>query len=150
MAVILVVGGLIALKGVTTTKIYKNWPLDIMEIVIHFNLVAFSALTLYNIDFRGNQVAVAYTSVMIIFIMLLGVIAFHVLRYTRLYKYSFIEKAFKWTSSKFLENEPKHQSSANDSPEELDGYQLERCTDDGQELQTVTHSVVEIHQPCQD
>ena len=38
-------------------------------------------------------------SVMIIFILLLGVIAFRVLCYTRLYKCSFVEKAFKWTSS---------------------------------------------------
>ena len=74
MAVIFIVGGLILLKGVTAKRVYKNWPLDVMETAIYFNLVAFSALTWYNLDFGGNQVAVAYTSVMIIFILLLGVI----------------------------------------------------------------------------
>ena len=125
MAVIFIVGGLILLKGVTTKRVYKNWLLDVMETAIYFNLVVFSALTWYNLDFRGNQVAVAYTTVMIIFVLLLGVVVFHVLRYTRLYKLSFVEKAFKWASSKLLEKKPKEQPP-NDAPEELDGYQLER------------------------
>ena len=43
-----------------------------MEIAIYFNLVAFSALSWYNLDFRGNQVAIAYTSVVIMFILLSG------------------------------------------------------------------------------
>ena len=109
MAVIFIVGGLILLKGVTAKRVYKNWPLDVMETAIYFNLVAFSALTWYNLDIGGNQVAAAYTSVMIIFILLFGNIVFHVLRYTRLYKLSFVEKAFKWTSSKLLEKKPKEQ-----------------------------------------
>ena len=148
MAVILVVGSLILLKGVTAKRIYKNWPIDVMETAIYFNLVAFSALTWYKLDSGENQVAVAYMSVMIIFILLLGVIAFHVLRYTRLYECSFVEKAFKWTSFKLLEKKPKEQPQ-NDTPDELDGYQLERSIDGDQELPTITYSVVEISQPAQ-
>ena len=60
IAVILVVGSLILLKGVTAKRVYKESPLDVMETAIYFNLVAFSALTWYNLDFGGNQVAVAY------------------------------------------------------------------------------------------
>ena len=66
VSTIFVVGGLILLKGVTAKRVYKNRILDVMESTIYFNLVAFSALTWYNLDFGGNQVAVAYTSVMII------------------------------------------------------------------------------------
>ena len=148
MAVIFIVGGLILLKGVTAKRVYRNWPLDVVETAIYFNLVAFSSLTWYNLDFGGNQVAVAYTSVMIIFTLLLGIIVFHVLRYTRLYKWSYVEKAFKWTSSKLLETKPKERPP-NDAPEELDGYQLERSAVGDQELPTITHSVVEINQPAQ-
>ena len=148
MAVIFVIGGLLLLKGVTAKRVYKNWPLDVMETAIYFKLVAFSALTWYSLDFGGNQAAVAYTSVMIIFILLLGVIVFHVLCYTRLYKLSFVEKAFKWTSSKLLEKKPKEQPP-NDAPEELDGYRLVRFAAGDQELPTVTYSVVEINQPAQ-
>ena len=148
MTVIFVVGGLILLKGVTAKRVYKNWPLDVMETAIYFNLVAFSALTWYNLDFGGNQVAVAYTSVMIIFILLLGVIVFHVLRYTRLYKCSFVEKAFKWISSKLLEKKQKEQLP-NDAPKELDGYRLERSAAKDQKQPTVTFSVIELSQSAQ-
>ena len=85
---------------------------------------------------------------MIIFILLLGVIAFHVLYYTRLYKCSFVEKAFKWTSSKLLEKKPNEQPS-NDAPEKLDGYQLERSVTGDQKQPTVTYSVIELSQPTQ-
>jgi hypothetical protein len=149
MAIIFIICGLILLKGVIAKRVYKNWPLDIMETAIYFNLVAFSALTWYNLDFGGNQVAVAYTSVMIVFILLLGVIVFHVLRYTRLYKCSFVEKAFKWTSSKLLKKEPKEETP-NDGPEELDGYRLVRSAAEDQNLPTVTYSVIEISQNQED
>jgi hypothetical protein len=148
LATIFIVGGLILLKGVTGMRVYKNWPLDVIETAIYFNLVAFSALTWYNLDFGGNQIVLAYMSVMIIFILLLGVIVFHVLRYTRLYKFSFVKKAFEWTSSKLLEKKPKERP-LNDAPEELDGYRLERSAAGDQELPTITHSVVEINQPAQ-
>ena len=149
MAVICFVCGLILLKGVTAKRVYKNWPLDVMETFIYFNLVAFSALTWYTLDFGGNQVALAYTSVMIIFILLLGVIIFHVLRYTRLYKCYFVEKAFNWTSSKLMEKKPKEQPP-NDTPEELDGYQLERLAAGDQNLPIVTYSVVGLSQSQDD
>ena len=148
MATVFIVGGLILLKGVTAKRVYKNWLLDVMETAIYFNLVAFSALTWYNLDFGGNQVAVAYTSVMIIFILLLGVIVFHFLCYTRIYECSFVEKAFKWITSKLMEKRTK-QEPPNDVPEELDGYQLERTAAGDQEPPTVTYSVVEIRQPTQ-
>ena len=147
MSTIIVIGALLLLKGIVATRVYKNWLLDVIETAIYFNLLAFSALTLYNVSSQasGNQIAVAYTSVMIIFILLLGVIVFHVFRYTRLYKISFVEKTFKWMSSKLLEK-PKQQAPG-DAPEVLDGYQLERLDD--QELPAVTYSIVEIRQPGQ-
>ena len=45
MSTVLVVGGLLLLKGLTTKRIYKSWPLDVMETAIFFNLVVFSAIT---------------------------------------------------------------------------------------------------------
>ena len=148
ISTIFIVGGLILLKGVTAKRVYKNWLLDVMETAIYFNLVAFSALTWYNLDFGGNQVAAAYTSVMIIFILLLGVIVFHILRYTRLYKCSFVEKAIKWINSKLVEKKPT-QEPPNDAPEELDGYQLERTAAGDQELPSVTYSTIELPKPTQ-
>ena len=140
LSTIIVIGALLLIKGVIATRVYKNWLLDVIETAIYFNLLAFSALTWYNVSSRAsrNQIAVAYTSITIIFILLLGVIVFHVSHYTRLYKCSFIEKAFKWISSQVLEK-PKQQAP-DDAPEELDGYQLVRPDD--QQLPAVTYSVV--------
>ena len=45
LATIFIVGGLILIKGVTAKRVYKNWPLDVMETAIYFNLIVFSALT---------------------------------------------------------------------------------------------------------
>ena len=148
LSVVLVIGGLILLKGVTAKRVYKNWLLDVEETAIYFNLVAFSALMWYNLGFEGHQVVVAYTSVVSIFILLLGVIVFHISYYTRLYKCSFVEKAFKWASSKLIEKKPK-QEFLNDVPEELDGYQLERSAAEDQELPNTTYSVIEIGPPTQ-
>ena len=148
VSVILVVGGLILLKGVIAKRVYKNWPLDVMETVIYFNLVAFSALTLYNLEGRGNQVAAAYISVVIIFILLLGVIMFHILRYTRLYTCTFVEKAFKWTSFKLVDKRPR-QVPPDNAPEELDGFRFERSVAGDQQLPAVTYSEVEISQTDQ-
>ena len=150
ISTIFIVGGLILLKGVTANRVYKNWLLDVMETAIYFNLVAFSALTWYNLDFGGNQVAVAYTSVMIMFILLLGVSVFHVLCYTRLYKCSFVQKAFKRISSNLMNNKPK-QNPPRDAPEELDGFQLERTVNVARDRQlpAVTRTVVEIQQQTQ-
>ncbi len=128
----------------TAKRVYKGWLLDVMETAIYFNLVAFSTLTWYNLDFGGNQVAVAYTSVLIIFILLLGVIIFHILRYTRLHKCSFVEKAYKEMFSKLIEKKPK-QESPNDIPEELDGYRLVRPAAEDYASPIVTHSDVEIY-----
>ena len=146
ISVILVVGGLILLKGVIAKRVYKNWLLDVMEAAIYFNLVVFSALTLYNLEIERNQVAVAYTSVMIIFILLLGIIIFHVLRYTRLYKCSFVEKVFKWASSMLRERKLR-QELPNNAPEELDGYHFERAAAGDLEIPTITYSEVEISHP---
>ena len=147
MSTVVVVGALLLLKSVIATRVYKNWPLDVIETTIYFNLLAFSSLTWYNVSSQAsrNQIAVAYTSVMIIFILLLGIFVFHIFRYTRLYKCSFVEKAFKWISFKLLEK--PIQEAPDDAPEELDGYQLERPDD--QQLLPVTYSIVDIREPDQ-
>ena len=149
IAVVLIVGGLILLKGVIVKKVYKNFLLDVIETATYFNLVALSALTLYNLEAERNQVNVVagYTCTSII---LLGVIMLHVLRYTLLYKCSIVEKAFEWISFNMLTDKNPRKESPNSAPDELDGYRLERSVAGDQELPTITYSVVEIsRQPAQ-
>ena len=77
------VGGLFLLKGITAPGLkvymYKNSITEIIETVMHFNLLAFAVLSLY--DFKNNlsrQTAIAYVSTIITFLLLVGVIAYHV------------------------------------------------------------------------
>ena len=129
----------------------QEWATRCHGNFIYFNLVAFSAFTWYNLDSEENQAAVAYTSVIIMFILLLGVNIFHVLRYTRLYKCSFVEKAFIWMISRLLEKKLKEQSpKLITPPEELDGYRLERLAAGDQNLPIVTYSVVGLSQSQED
>ena len=133
-----VVGCLILAKGVTTKRVYKNWIIDVMETSIYFNLAAFAVCTWYTLESDGNQVAVAYTSVMITFIPFLAVVAFHILRYTRLYSCPLVQKMFELTSCKLSKKKVKNETP--DVHEELDWYQFERL----QESAIATHSDMEI------
>ena len=67
------------MNGITGFRAYKNSMVDVLETGFYFNLLAFAAFSLY--DFRidiTKQTAVAYTSTIITFILLVGVIIYHV------------------------------------------------------------------------
>ena len=144
VSTIFVIGFLLLVKGIIAKRIYRSWILDVLETSIYFNLVIFSAVTLYTLESEGKQMGIAYTSVMLIFIPFLVVIIVHVLRYTKLYKSFIVREAFKWISSVVTEKK-KEQNGSNDVPEELDGYQLERAS--AQDLPAVTYSEVEVSHP---
>ena len=73
---IILVGGLFFING---ARVYKKLFVNIVEIGLYFNLLALAAFSSY--DFKGDvnrQRAVAYTSTIITFILLVGVIIYHV------------------------------------------------------------------------
>ena len=78
VANIFVVGCLLLMKGVMQKWIYKKWPVDILETITYFNILAFSAFTWYTLDSDKSQAAVGCTSVMITFFLLLLVIILQV------------------------------------------------------------------------
>lgn len=80
----IIVGCLPTLKGILERKIYKEWFIDVIELLTYINIVAFTALTLYTFDGNKNQAIIAYTSVLFTFALLLGMMVFHVIRYTGL------------------------------------------------------------------
>ena len=53
VAIILTIGGLLLSQGFLV-KIYKKWPIDVIELIMYFNILGFAALTWYYIG------AVAY------------------------------------------------------------------------------------------
>ena len=76
---IIIVGCLFVIKVMTGARVYKKSFLSIIETVLYFNLLALSAFSWYRfkVDIE-KQTAVAYTSTIITFILLVGVIIYHV------------------------------------------------------------------------
>ena len=141
VSTIFVVGCLVLMKGVVAKRIYKNVLLDVMETAIYFNLVIFATFSWYSLDFGGNQVAVAYISVMIIFALLLVVIVFHVLRFTSLNKLSFRQKFFQWITTKLTKEKPTQEEVVENEPDEIDGVLQRRARPP-----YVSYSIVEMSQ----
>ena len=80
LATIILVGGLFYLnRCIKNSAVYRKSFTDIVETTVYFNLLALAAFSMY--DFKNDlkkQTAVAYTSTIITFLLLVGVIAYHV------------------------------------------------------------------------
>ena len=75
----ILVGGLIILKATFGLRVYKKSFVNIVETVLHFNLLLLALFSLY--DFKVNvskQTAAVYTSTIITFVLLIGAIIYHV------------------------------------------------------------------------
>ena len=78
----ILIGLLLLMKGVLEKKIYKNWSMDLMEVIIYFNIISFTVLTLLTESMK-TQGILAYCSIMLTFSSLLIIILLH--RYTCLF-----------------------------------------------------------------
>ena len=80
LTTIVLVGGLLLIKGSIGVRVYKKSITDIVETLIYFNLLALAALSLY--AFKADsvkQTAVAYTSTIVTLLLLVGVSIYHVI-----------------------------------------------------------------------
>ena len=139
VSIIFIVVCLILFKGVVAKRIYRSVLIDIMEIIIYFNLAMFAAFTWYSLDYGGNQVAVAYISVMTTFALLLVVIFYHIFRFTSLHKLSFNKRSFQWIATKLSEKKATQRDVGEDEPDEVDGVLIQRA-----KPPYVSYSVVEM------
>ena len=59
-------GSLLLQKGLLGSRVYKKWPTDIIETIMYFNIVSFTAFTSYyhNTANFNIQKAIAHISVM--------------------------------------------------------------------------------------
>ena len=75
----ILIGGLLIFKAMFAPKVYKNLLVDVVDTVLNFNLLALALFSLY--DFKSDynkQRAVADTSTIITFILLIGSIVYHI------------------------------------------------------------------------
>ena len=75
----ILVGSLFLIKEITGARVYKKLFLNIIDTGIYFNLLALSAFSWYRFKIDATkQTAVVYISTIITFILLVGVIVYHV------------------------------------------------------------------------
>ena len=116
---IILVGGLSLIKEITGARVYKKSFVNIVETGLYFNLLALAAFSSY--DFKNDvnrQTAVAYTSTIITFLLLVGVIIYHMSLLVR-------------------KNMPR---------QEVDEYPMAPIQPKNKA--EVTHSVIELPKPC--
>ena len=77
LAIILITGNLIFLKGFIG-KIYKNWVVEIVEMICYLNIALFSATILYTREAERSHTFTAYISGSITFALFLVVLIYHV------------------------------------------------------------------------
>ena len=74
------IGGLFVFKCIRSVRVYKKYFVDLVDTVLYFNLLVFSAFSQY--DFKidiTKQTAVAHISTIITFILFIGGIFYHVI-----------------------------------------------------------------------
>ena len=84
LVTIIVIVGLLIFKAAMGARVYKSFMIDIFETVLYFNIVALAAFSLH--DFKVDitkQTAIAYTSTVITFILLVAAVVYHVMLFIR-------------------------------------------------------------------
>ena len=106
---------ILCLKAVVRGRVFKKWPVDLLETFFYFNTLFLTIFTWYATNGRISQAAVTNVSVSFAFIVLLLVISYHIYTYTGLFsklrKTKFgtgVEKLFE---TKAKSNQPTIQVS---------------------------------------
>ena len=81
LTLVTTLGTLFLLKMTHAKKIYRKWPVDLLETVLLFNLFVYACITWYAIDDASMRRSTAYVSVIFMFVLLLSAIAYHVYAY---------------------------------------------------------------------
>ena len=116
-AIIVLIATINVYKG-SVLGVYNIWSLDILETSIHFNLIIFSAATIYVTYAGGNQALLANISLSIYFITFLVIVIYHVLFSTHCKKKS---KKNKW---KIFGQHNRHYDTSLSKFRDADSLQL--------------------------
>ena len=142
LAISLIIGCLLLIKGMVATKVYKNRLIDVIETIVYFNVLAFAALTWYTLDAGKSQTIAAYISVIITFGLLFAVITAHVYQYTSIFTIFKNTWLFKQVLAKIqgVRNQAKNVDKSRLSISEPHSKTMEENSEP-------TFTVVEVHDP---
>ena len=121
ISIILVMICVILLKMAIATKIFKKWLIDVLESFFYINTIFFAAFTSYNLSTGNSQDGIAYTSVILSFVVTIFIVLYHVYEYTSLLSMLkkskaaiSIQKMLKSSDKRELEDEFDHSHYNND------------------------------------
>ena len=81
VSIIFTLGFMLLLKAFIG-RLYRKWPLDVLETFFYFNLMALSLFAWYFINSNHQYRPIAYVSITITFILLVAIIIYHLHTYT--------------------------------------------------------------------
>ena len=161
-AIIFTVCCILGLKGfISRDRLYRKWSIDILETFFYLNLLFFAVFTWYSLsNTNRDQKGVAYTSVIISFVVLLLIVLYHIYTFTSVF--SKIKKTSfgKILDRQFVESNQagRHETLPPDDDihrfnELLDTIDRPVNTNDyalplRERLIEPTRSEVVVHKPC--
>ena len=154
------IGFLFFLKGFVG-RVYKKWPLELLDSFFYFNILLLSSVTWYSLgDSESNREVAAHISVLSTLIVLLIIILFHVYFYTSLF--AKLRGKIPMTGiNRFISSHPTPSSKSQSPPPDEDIHRFHELMDiidhpantndyeqaRKQQSAKPTCSVVEIRQP---
>ena len=81
VSIIFILGILFLLRFTYIKKMYKKWPVDLIEVILLFNLFVLAIFTWYALDDVKTRQILAYLSTIFTLVLLLCVIAYHIYVY---------------------------------------------------------------------
>ena len=101
-AIVFTICCILALKALIGGRVYRKWPLGILETLFYLNILLFTTFTWYCLGECRSKKAAAYTSVIITFLALLLIILYHVYTYTSVFSKIKSTKPMKMLKKIFL------------------------------------------------
>ena len=79
LAIGLTISCLFVLKAVLLVKVYRKWPIELVEFSFHLNLLMLTFSSFYSLGDNERQLVIAYTSISISLALFLGIILYHII-----------------------------------------------------------------------
>ena len=67
-------------------RVYKKWPVDLLEVFFYFNILSFAMLTWLALSVKIDQKAIAYVSITTSFVLLVMIILYHMYAHTKMFQ----------------------------------------------------------------
>ena len=146
-AIIFTVCCIFTLSKLFGSRLYRKWPVDVLETSFHLNVLSFATFTWYSLNnLDSNREAAAYISVIIMFIILLVIILYHIYAYTTVF--SKIVKAMCGRMiDRFNPERPPPEDDAHQLLDMIDRPYVYYKPVKQQDPMKPTKSVVEVHHP---